>query len=755
MGAKDSYRKYKLITQVESSNSDEQSENDVNSSLKEADDILKSVRKSGNTKLLEKFEKENEELRKSIIESLKKDNKITLDELTKIKLELFDVIRLAEKNDIIETTSWFSKLTNNFTGADNKTIKEKSNDIFTKILSTFSKDEAVGALEYLNDKYSNFEEASRLGKAYEVIVGNNSIDELDNKYEVNVFQETLIKKILGKSSFEKGYNNEFLRGFNGDEKGNYLISISDFESEANGKDIFNINSMALTNYLKYLKNNNLLNKNKLLKIFGKNILIQLGKIWKTEDSNKENQIAKKELINIGLSEIVDDIIKYSELFQSKTPEDFTKKTLDFSNEDTKKAELYIQQNKDLRTKFLKQWEPRIKQGQCPNSIQGTEILKNTLKIEQQEKLKEKKSKLINQIKERFNGDEDIAIIFFNKLKGHFDNNPCSLGAIDIIDNFNAKEIIKYNKSHPKRKIVLLDDTEIMGFTQGVINIRSFEIDSQIQSIQLSDFSGLSIKEIQEKTTKLKLLEQNKIDIEKAYISATNFSKKDIKTYRKYKKEGKTNQEIMTFLRKDNQNLDKALTAHETKYKDYYNENKELEKTISNNLTLQENDYIPTNNGYKITIPSGENITISEEEKKLTLGNPEATENLINFYSTLNKVGLSNLWEYRVAISNSIGSISGSNVNYNDNLLGENEIKIFLNSILKSVGKKEININNTLEEFIELFKTENGYQAIGDGYKNNSNIKGSSKIEELFTKRYLLGPNGFEINKFKKEIQKKN
>ena len=105
MSILDSFDKYKLIKKVETSKSDEETENDVNSALKEADDILKTVRKSKNKELLSKFEQEYKELENSVINSLIGNNEIVKDELSEIKLELVDIVILAEDNNITKTTS--------------------------------------------------------------------------------------------------------------------------------------------------------------------------------------------------------------------------------------------------------------------------------------------------------------------------------------------------------------------------------------------------------------------------------------------------------------------------------------------------------------------------------------------------------------------------------------------------------------------------------------------------------------------------
>jgi hypothetical protein len=236
----------------------------------------------------------------------------------------------------------------------------------------------------------------------------------------------------------------------------------------------------------------------------------------------------------------------------------------------------------------------------------------------------------------------------------------------------------------------------------------------------------------------------------------------------------TVKEIEKIITDKNIDIKLKLEKYRTKHKEYYEtEKKELElekkkeeelknnKKNNQNVSKQapnnssENNYTKSGNWYIMKTPRWEEIRISEEEKKLTTWNPEATENLINFYNILNELWLKNLWDYRSTISTAIWSISWSTLNYNDDSLWENELKIFLNSILLSVWKKEIDKYKNIDEFKNLFKIQNDFQIIWDWYKNDGNKKWDSSIEEAFMQKYILGFSKFQSENFKKDIQKKN
>jgi hypothetical protein len=131
-------------------------------------------------------------------------------------------------------------------------------------------------------------------------------------------------------------------------------------------------------------------------------------------------------------------------------------------------------------------------------------------------------------------------------------------------------------------------------------------------------------------------------------------------------------------------------------------------------------------------PIESGLVISQEEKNLAIKNPEAAENLVNFYRTLNELWLKNIWPYRKEISKVIWWTLWGFVRYEDDTLWEIEVKKFLNALLKSVWYKEINLNKTFTQFKNQFKLQNEFQQeVWEWYKNSALVRWDSKIEEIF------------------------
>jgi len=174
------------------------------------------------------------------------------------------LLQLKEKYKIKER--WFKKEETTEVVLSQKSIEDE-----------WTKDEAILALQYSQKKYPTLSQADFSDKALSMFIWKEYIDELTNQYEARVFQEQLINIILWNDDwFETWYNNEYLVWFSDKgKKWNYLIKISDFESQVNWKNAEEINSMELANYFLYLKENWILSDKKLIDTFWKETLIWL------------------------------------------------------------------------------------------------------------------------------------------------------------------------------------------------------------------------------------------------------------------------------------------------------------------------------------------------------------------------------------------------------------------------------------------------------------------------------------------------
>ena len=179
---------------IESSNSNEKVENEIHNALNEAYELLRNVRDSWNKQLYKKFRQEYKDLFSEIKKSLKSDRDFSKYERLSILLELWDVIKLAEKEWIDEKRSIFDKLLWRY--KDNSDSKKKAQDLLDMNIDDYDKEMAIVALKHLNKNYHKIKDATKADKFWEKITINRTISTLRNKAEVNYFQEKLIKIII-------------------------------------------------------------------------------------------------------------------------------------------------------------------------------------------------------------------------------------------------------------------------------------------------------------------------------------------------------------------------------------------------------------------------------------------------------------------------------------------------------------------------------------------------------------------------------
>jgi hypothetical protein len=179
------------------------------------------------TDLVNKFETEYKHLENAISMAKKSQKKITQDELWLIRKEYSDIVNLYNNNIP-------------------KVSKEKGVD-------SMNQQELLTALAYLNNHYWEYQEANGLDKSRNLFFNHFFKDNLlniSNKYDVNILQERIIKKII---LWNGGFWNWYIKWFE-KEKWNYVVKISEFEINMRGVKTKNdINRECLYNYIQYLK----------------------------------------------------------------------------------------------------------------------------------------------------------------------------------------------------------------------------------------------------------------------------------------------------------------------------------------------------------------------------------------------------------------------------------------------------------------------------------------------------------------------
>jgi hypothetical protein len=204
------------------------------------------------------------------------------------------------------------------------------------------------------------------------------------------------------------------------------------------------------------------------------------------------------------------------------------------------------------------------------------------------------------------------------------------------------------------------------------------------------------------------------------------------------------------------------------------ENEENNKEKTNNklkLDIKNNNYYITNEEsynkvewwYNLIWKNWETIEwliISEEEKKLTMWNPEATENLIHFYEFFKELNLESIWKYRKEL---MISMWNRNINFIDNdSLSKSELIQFWNSLILSINnliwnkkeyenKPKLLITNSLSWVkSELRKFSWAWSILSD--EKTYDIKWEDKFASTLRSFWIIWWAYFKINEFRKNIK---
>jgi hypothetical protein len=147
-----------------------------------------------------------------------------------------------------------------------------------------------------------------------------------------------------------------------------------------------------------------------------------------------------------------------------------------------------------------------------------------------------------------------------------------------------------------------------------------------------------------------------------------------------------------------------------------------------------------------------NTTLNNDEKNLVRNNPEALWNIINFYKTLDELWIEKLWKWRKEIFIWVSNVKWIAFNSKDwDYLNPNEAKIFLNSVLKSIWKKEID-KSSFNEFKEEFKNRNNMN-VNWTFKEEWTVNIRTDIESIFYEEFIPEwTSRFDLMKFKKLLK---
>ncbi len=188
----------------------------------------------------------------------------------------------------------------------------------------------------------------------------------------------------------------------------------------------------------------------------------------------------------------------------------------------------------------------------------------------------------------------------------------------------------------------------------------------------------------------------------------------------------------------------------------YERNKEKLNSPENQYFIpNENNYFKNGSTYILEWKNGIKIEwLTEKEKKITLWNPKATENLINFHNFFKELNLESVWQYRKELFTTIWNI---NINPNDDdSIKDEELRKFWNNILtfiknvdnkeNNLNKEKINLNNITSINKELRNFSWSHSLLSD--KKTFNTSWEDRFTLIMKQQWIIWWMYFKINWFR-------
>lgn len=289
--------------------------NDIQSQLKEWWEILSAVKlKYGKEhELFKKFEKEYRDLYQSIKEAFESEKTISQEERSKIMLELSDVVSLAQSHWIIEKKWNISKIGDFLRKTNTKQEKEKALSFRDKNIKEYSLEDSIAALSYLNQNYKTWSWSQKSTLWNSVAINYHTINELDDFWEVNMFQELLLEKILWK---QKSFNDKYIAWFD-ESQWNYIVEISAFEKKLEWSRMDTINSRALANYFSYVSSKKELTQEVILEKLSPEQFRHLLDLWKNNPDSIAQKLLSTQEWSFSWNEKINEFFKYYDTLDEK------------------------------------------------------------------------------------------------------------------------------------------------------------------------------------------------------------------------------------------------------------------------------------------------------------------------------------------------------------------------------------------------------------------------------------------------------
>jgi len=710
--------------------------NEIQSALKEAYELIKWVRveKEKNRKnptkfkqleeLEDKFIYEYVELEISIKNAIKDDKTISQKEREKIIFELSDIVSLAEKNGIkehknlwsrlwdIKRSIWWSEQKVDTSSAKTEAMKlnekkelitryfkkEKFSDTELKKLLTISNEERK-----LKWEYKTWNDAWKVARLFGL--DSTSADVFLSQEEVirtNQFQDDIIKRIW----FPKWYNSSWdIHAFH-QSMWNYITNVPIVESALKTNKVQNLWGIALKNYLWFLEGK--------WELTTKNLKT---KFWEEKTQEIFNFI-KSNPINPNNKE-----------WEKTFSDDFLKKITDLFDKALKalKEKINWLFNKLTTSKDLKEFHNNLQEVSSYDKEEKSELIKKfDEEIEKKESALKKlffepvKAKLIKDWKTEAEANKE-ALEITDKTLNEIESN-LSTSNLDkvfkIIEDFNKKYDAKLS---PKRATA--DAAEVTWLKSKKKAVESVILAEEARRKWDTEWARKYDKDAHSSMVRA-------AEAETVWKIVSKTSEQEAIDIWTWKLDYKEHLEKILNTDENLRNEIKKLDAEKKKLEeeDLWNNNtiNKIE-TVSNQVIETWNaQYNPEN--WNVQIWEKE-LKLSTEEQKLVENNPETLKNIVDFYSTLNKVWLAKLWPIKDQIFNVISSIKWVWFKIDQNYLSENETKIFLNAILKSTWEDTINPILGINDFVANIERKNNTQFSWSEAQVNKSW--DTKIEQKF------------------------
>jgi|SaaInlStandDraft_5_1057022.scaffolds.fasta_scaffold02176_5 hypothetical protein len=491
--------------------------------------------------------------------------------------------------------------------------------------------------------------------------------------DLNTSQDELIDEILWGPDL--WFWNWYVKWFN-KEIWNYITKISDFESKLQEPSLKlkDINSREIANYIMYLNENWWITKNILIEKFWSEKTKDLKYLWKkTKDT-----IAKNMLKDAWFEKIIEKVINFSDIIENpllvinisedKLPTSIWNVSINKLQNFTEK---YSKSCPNLpKLKDRKKFEKilTIAQVELINKIWEEKAIETTTNII--------KSRIEWQIPEELKIEIEKFSLFILKEWIKILNTPWEEPCSFDLRAFTDKELQRFIESD--------------NISQYLDNKNKKLSDNEFQNLA----SAITWANLEEKKQVLKQMNDNPTDYSKQAFAQIN-QEIQLAERIQYVSNNLTSKEVNEYSilveEKWREAAIQEIVNKSPKLSKYFNDENIDIPSVSNSTS--EINYKPVEISkwsYSLQTESWEIIEwliISEKEKKIIEWNPEATENLINFYEFFRELNLESVWEYREEIAISIWN---RNINFNDkDSVSKAELLKFWNSIISIVN----NLNN--------------------------------------------------------------